>query len=101
MALFVAHHQHSPETCPAKDPQMGQMLLQHLSAENAGEYGVTIHGEAVLDGRHELYVIAEAPDQMSMERFLQPFAAAGTVEVWPSSQCGAVVARGGCEVAAL
>ena len=31
MALYFVRHQHSAETCPAKDPQMGQMLLQHIS----------------------------------------------------------------------
>ena len=31
MSLFVVKHQHGAETCPAGDPQMGPMLLQHLS----------------------------------------------------------------------
>jgi hypothetical protein len=97
MALFVARHQHPAERCPAKDPAMGQMLLSHLSGESARQNGVTIHGEAVLDGQHTLYLIAEAEDQGRLEQFLAPFAMAGSVEVWPASHCAAIVERGGCE----
>jgi hypothetical protein len=80
---------------------MGQMLLDHLGAASAQKYGVTIHGEAVLDGQHTLYLIAEADDQTHLEQFLQPFAIAGSVEVWPASHCEAMVERGGCESAQL
>lgn len=101
MPLFVARHQHGADHCPAKDPAAGQMLLQHLSAANAQANGITIHSEAVLDGQHTLYLIAEAGDQARLEQFLQPFAMAGSVEVWPASNCAAIVERGGCEAAAL
>jgi hypothetical protein len=101
VALFVARHQHPADHCPAKDPAMGQMLLQHLGAESARQQGITIHGEAVLDGQHTLYLIAEAEDQPRLEAFLAPFAMAGSVEVWPASHCAAIVERGGCETAKL
>ena len=101
MTLFVAHHQHTAEQCPAKDPVMGQMLLRHLSAANAQQHGITIHGEAVLDGQHTLYLIAEAEDRERLEAFLAPFAMAGSVEVWPAAHCSAIVERGGCEAAQL
>lgn len=97
LALFVVRHQHPAERCPARDPQMGQMLLAHLAESNARQYGINIHGEAVIEGQHTLYLIAEAEDQSKLESFLQPFAQAGTVEVWPAVECAAVVARGGCE----
>ena len=35
MALSVARYQHEAESCPAKDPEMGRLLLGHLSEENA------------------------------------------------------------------
>lgn len=76
---------------------MGQMLLDHLGAESAQKHGVTIHGEAVLDGQHTLYLIAEADDRTRVEEFLAPFAMAGSVEVWPASPCAAIVERGGCD----
>ena len=99
MALFVARHQHPAERCPAKDPQMGQMLLQHLSAENAAQYGITLHGEAVVNDAHTLYLIADAPDRQRLEQYLAPFAQAGTVEVLGASSCADVVTRGGCGMA--
>jgi len=97
MALYFVRHQHSAETCPAKDPQMGQMLLQHISKANARKFGLDLQGEAVLDGQHTFVLIIEAEEQAYIENFMQPFAQAGTVEIVPSSSCEAVVQRGGCE----
>jgi hypothetical protein len=97
MALYFVRHQHSAETCPAKDPQIGQMLLQHISKANARKFGLDLQGEAVLDGQHTFVLIIEAEEQAYIENFMQPFAQAGTVEIVPSSSCEAVVERGGCE----
>ena len=96
MALFVVRHQHPAEQCPARDPQMGSMLLQHLSAENARQHGVAIQGEAVVDGQHTLYLIVEAEGRDRVEEFMKPFRMAGSVEVLQASPCEVVVARRGC-----
>jgi hypothetical protein len=97
MSLFVILHKHIAETCPARDPKMGSMLLEHLSSANAKTFGVTIRGDAVVEGAHTLYVIAEAADEDSLNRYMQPFAQAGSVEIWPATTCEAVVERGGCD----
>jgi hypothetical protein len=97
MSLYFVRHQHSAETCPAKDPNMGQMLLQHLTAKNARKFGVDLIGDAVLDSRHELVLIVEAEDPEYINNFMQPFAMAGSVEVFPASSCEAVVERQGCD----
>lgn len=97
MSLYFVRHQHSAAACPAKDPQMGQMLLQHLSKQNARKFGLDLLGDAVLDGRHELVLIVESEDPEYIENFMQPFARAGSVEIVPASSCEAVVERGGCE----
>jgi hypothetical protein len=94
MTLFVAVHQHAPERCPAGDPSMGPMLLNHLSAANAAEYGVSVQAEA--NDKHTLYLIAEAGDEEQINRFLAPFAQVGSVELLPASSCEAVINRGGC-----
>ena len=60
MALFIVRHQHAAERCPAADPQMGAMLLNHLSRSNVRQHGVEIQGEAVVQGEHTLYLIAKA-----------------------------------------
>ncbi len=97
MSLYFVRHQHTAETCPAKNPEMGQMLLQHLSKSNARKFGVDLIGDAVLDGQHTLVLIAESEDKEYLQNFMQPFAMAGSVEILPASTCEAVVERQGCD----
>lgn len=97
MSLYFVRHQHDAETCPAKDPQMGQMLVQHVSKKNARRFGVDLIGDAVLDGRHTFVLILEAEDKAYIEQFMQPFAMAGSVEIVPASTCETVVERQSCE----
>jgi DMSO/TMAO reductase YedYZ molybdopterin-dependent catalytic subunit len=96
MPLFVVRHHHSGERCPAQDPYMGAMLLSHLSRPNVRRHGVEILGEAVVQGEHTMYLIAEATDEGRLREFLQPFQLAGSVDVYPASTCARVVASGGC-----
>src|SRR6266567_1675966 len=96
MALFVVRHEHSAEQCPATDPDMGAMLLNYLSRPNVSQHGVQIQGEAVVQGEHTMYMIVEASDEQRVRRFLEPFARAGTVDVYPASTCARVVTSGGC-----
>jgi hypothetical protein len=97
MSLYFVRHQHTAETCPAKNPEMGQMLLQHLSKANARKFGVDLIGDAVLDGQHTLVLIADVEDEQYLETYMQPFAQAGSVEIVPASTCEAVVERQGCD----
>jgi hypothetical protein len=97
MSLFVVQHRHPAERCPARDPKMGSMLLQHLAPASVKRHGLTVHGEAVVNNAHTLYLIVDAPDRESIGRFMQPFAQVGTVEILPASSCEAVVGRGGCD----
>src|SRR5262245_25896502 len=96
MALFVVRHQHDPDHCPAGDPDLGAMLLNHLSRPSVRQHGVEIQSEAVVQGEHTLFVIAEADDERAIRAFMAPFAEAGTVDVFPASTCARVVASGGC-----
>ena len=48
MSLYFVRHQHNAETCPAKNPEMGQMLIQHVSKRNARRFGVDLLADAVL-----------------------------------------------------
>lgn len=99
MALYVVQHRHAAETCPARDPQMGPMLLQHLSPQNAASFGIAIQSEAVINGAHTLYMIVEAPSREPVDQFMAPFRQVGSVEVLDASPCEAVIERGGCDVA--
>ena len=96
MSLFVVRHQHPAEQCPAGHPQMGPMLLQHVSQDKAAKSGIKVNGEAVVHGSHTFYLILEAADAAKVEEFMTPFAQAGTVEMWPANSCEQVVARARC-----
>ena len=99
MALFVARHQHAPERCPARDPYMGAMLLNHLSRPNVRQHGMEIKGEAVVQGEHTVYLIVEADDEGRLREFMQPLQMAGSLDIYPASTCARVIASGGCTAA--
>ena len=96
MALFVVQHKHSAETCPAGHPQMGPMLVKHVSKSNAKKFGVNILGDAVINNSHTFVLIVDAPDSGKVKEFMAPFFQAGSVEIWPASRCEVVVSRQGC-----
>lgn len=97
MSLYFVRHQHDAETCPAKNSEMGEMLVQHVEKKNARKFGVDLLADAVLDGQHTFVLIVEAEDKSYIEQFMQPFAMAGSVEITSASTCEAVVARAGCD----
>ena len=96
MSLFVVQHIHDAEVCPAGHPEMGPMLLQHIAQGNAAKLGITMRGDAVLDGQHTFYLILEASDTDKVQEFMSPFAQMGSVEIWPANSCEVVVNRGHC-----
>jgi uncharacterized protein YmfQ (DUF2313 family) len=96
MTLYVVRHQHDADTCPARDPNMGQMLLDHISRENARQYGIDIQADAVIDGEHTFVLIMDAPERSTVEQFMTPFSQAGPVEIKEASECETVVERAGC-----
>jgi DMSO/TMAO reductase YedYZ molybdopterin-dependent catalytic subunit len=99
MALFIVRHQHDPARCPATDPYMGASLLNYLSRPSVRKHGVEIQGEAVVRGEHTMYMIVESSDEALVREFMQPFAMAGTVDVYPAATCAGVVSSGGCGAA--
>ena len=101
MSQYFVRHQHSAETCPAKNPEMGEMLVQHVTKKNARKFGIDLLADAVLDASHTFVLILESEDKAYIDQFMQPFAMAGSVEITPASTCEAVVERGGCELVAV
>jgi hypothetical protein len=75
---------------------MGPMLVQHVAPQNASKFGVTMRGDAVIDGQHTFYLILEAAGEDNVKQFMTPFYQAGSVEIWPASSCERVVERGNC-----
>jgi DMSO/TMAO reductase YedYZ molybdopterin-dependent catalytic subunit len=75
---------------------MGATLLNYLSRPNVRKHGIEIKGEAIVRGEHTLYMIVESNDEARILEFMQPFAMAGKVDVYPAATCAGVVANGGC-----
>ena len=71
MPLYFVQHKHDDAACPAQDPEVVPQLVQLLAS--APSAGVTILGEAVVDGEHELNIIATAADGLTIEQFMAPF----------------------------
>ncbi len=94
MPLFVTEHTHPAEQCPARNPQMAAGLLALI--QNASKAGIRIHGDAVTNHQHHLYVIAEASNEETIRKYFAPFGQMGTLTVTPASHCEEVVARGAC-----
>jgi len=46
-----------------------------------------------------MYMIVESSDEALVREFMQPFAMAGTVDVYPAATCAGVVSNGGCGAA--
>lgn len=96
MSLFIVQHKHSPETCPAKDEKIGNMLLALINRSNARQFGVSIKEDAVVDSQHTFFLIVEADNARNIEQFMMPFSQVGEVNIWPASTCETVVGRLGC-----
>ena len=96
MSLYFVRHQHSPETCPARDPLQGNNLLDHINPVNAQKFGIHLKSDAVLDNRHTFVLIMEAQSTSQIESFMRPFKQAGEVEIFPASTCESAVSREGC-----
>jgi uncharacterized protein with GYD domain len=96
MPLFIAEHQHPNDRCPAGNPEMAAALLQLVSKANAEKHGIQIHGDGVVRGRHQLYLIVDGPDENAVREYFAPFGMLGSLKVLPASHCEEVVARGSC-----
>ncbi len=96
MARFIVRHQHEAARCPAADQYTGATLLNYLSRSGVQQHGIEIHGEAVVRGEHTLYIILESEDEDRVRRFMQPFATAGSIDIYPAATCAEVMASGGC-----
>ena len=96
MALFIVVAKHSPEACPAGDPEMGKMLLSHLDDDSASKFGVKVQSKLGAESQHTLHLILDAGDSQKVDEYMAPFAQMGSVEIMPGIACEAIVARGRC-----
>ena len=69
--LFHVTHVHTPETCPADDPErikatFGKML------SNADELGVTIHSMYSNNIAHTMYTVVESDSAEGISKMMDP-----------------------------
>ncbi|MEN3039854.1 MAG: sulfite oxidase [Candidatus Kryptonium sp.] len=94
MPFFIVQHKHEADNCPARNPELAQMLLKHLAL--AKDYKIEIRSEGVVDGSHRLFLFIESDERENVENFMKPFTQFGEVEILNASPCESVVERGGC-----
>ena len=94
--LFFVEHAHSAETCPTKDRKMMMMLGQHVTQENADNYGIKILADVVHPGEHRMNMVLEAPEQSKVDEYMKPFGMVGSVSVKEVHTCEQVVATSVC-----
>ena len=96
MTLYFVEHKHTAETCPVRDREMMLMLGDHVTQRNADTFGIKIHADVVHPGEHRMMMVLEADSQEPVDRFLQPFAMVGAVDVKQVSTCEEVVRTATC-----
>lgn len=96
MPLYFVEHAHTAQTCPTQDRQMMMMLGQHVSAENAKTFGIRILADVVHPGEHRMNMVLEAASQEPIDRFMEPFRMAGSVDVKEVVTCEQVVESATC-----
>jgi DMSO/TMAO reductase YedYZ molybdopterin-dependent catalytic subunit len=72
------------------------MLLNTLSRPNAARHGVAIRCEPLACKDHQLFFIAEAPDEAGLQAFLAPLREHGDTEIMPASTWAGAVGSHGC-----
>ena len=91
MPQFIVRHRNSPRT---RDHDVDAMLLGTLSRPNAARHGVTIRDEVLVCRDHQLFLIAEAPDETSLRAFLAPLSELGDTEIVSASTWAGAIASG-------
>jgi uncharacterized protein with GYD domain len=78
--LFVAIHEHAPESCPADDPAPVHKLA---NAKHIRDSGVKVLGSYIAPPEHQLFFILEADDYSQVVRFFRPLMKIGTPDIVP------------------
>jgi hypothetical protein len=84
-------HVHTPESCPAHNPEgMKKMALLMKAAE---EKGVHVHGMYVSAWEHTIYGVVEAESADTLEAWLDPALEIGRATITPVTDALATLKR--------
>ena len=78
--LFIAIHEHRPESCPVVDLSP---ILQLVDEEHIREAGVRVLGSYTAPPEHTLFFVLEADDYSQLVRFFRPMMTIGVPRIVP------------------
>ncbi len=78
--LFIATHEHTPESCPADNPAA---IHQLADDKHIKESGVKVLGSYVAPPEHVLYFVLEADEYAQVVRYFRPMMKMGSVDIVP------------------
>lgn len=94
MALFLVEHVHTPDKCPRRSPSLVGQLAEHLTKSNAENYGVKIVADWVNEDQHTVVLILEAHDQVTVAKYVAPFATVGSIIIREGTTCAEIAREG-------
>lgn len=89
--LFHLKHVHTPEKCPAHNPEALKALAAHIMS--ADEKGVHLHSLHVASWEHTWYGVIEAETAEAVERFMDPWLELGRGKITPVTDVRAAIER--------
>ena len=85
--LFLIEHNHSPETCPTRNPDMVRALRAHVRPENAERMGLKLLADWANEPEHKVVMVVEGQTLEAAEGFAAPFRQIGDVRVSMGLTC--------------
>jgi hypothetical protein len=87
MPLYLVQHTHTAQKCPTKSPEMVRQLSAHMTAANAGRFGVKLLADWVNEAEHTVVLVLEADSRTKVAEFVQPFQVVGSVTIKEGTTC--------------
>ena len=78
--LFIATHEHAPESCPSENPAQ---VHQVVNEEHIKASGVKLLGSYVAPPEHVLFFVLEADEYAQVVRYFQPIMKMGNIDIVP------------------
>jgi len=82
--LFHCTHSHTPETCPADDPErLGQTFGKVMAAVAGAASGVSLVGSYLDAPAHRLFFVVETDSAEKIQELFAPLLGIGYTEIRP------------------
>jgi len=82
--LFHCTHSHTPEACPASDPQrLRDTLGKMMTAVAGSESGVSLVGGYLDSPAHRIYLVLDTDSAQKLQELFEPLLGVGYTEIRP------------------